>query len=134
MGSRVGISSIAQTVSALEDIRHKNEFRYKSHPDPEVRIVLRQDRRIHDLEDSVRRNESKRAETSQVLKAVGSSAGELLCPLHLDCHVLTALVRTQILTRSASSGAALCGASAAAEPPNRCSWAPATVPCSSCRR
>lgn len=74
--SKVGKELISQTISAMEHWRFQHAFQYKSVP--EAQISLRSDYRIKTIESSAKHDEPKRIESSQILKATGSSAGECL--------------------------------------------------------
>ena len=72
-GSSVGGSHIAQVINALEDWRRNHAHMHMG--DQDAQIPLRTDVRIREIEASSKYNEPKRVDTSQVLKAAGSSAG-----------------------------------------------------------
>lgn len=75
-GSYVGKSIIQQAISALEDWRMSHHHLYLGIPEAQVR--LRDDNRIRQIESSAKHDEPKRAESSQVLKASGTTSGR--CP------------------------------------------------------
>ncbi|KAG1907694.1 uncharacterized protein F5891DRAFT_974358 [Suillus fuscotomentosus] len=71
-GSNVGKSVIQQAISALEDWRMSHHHLYLGVPEAQVR--LRDDNRIQKIESAAKHNELKRAESSQVLKASGTTS------------------------------------------------------------
>jgi hypothetical protein len=73
-GSNVGKSVIQQTISALEDWRMSHHHLYLGVPEAQVR--LRDDNRIRQIESAAKHDEPKRAESSQVLKASGTTSGQ----------------------------------------------------------
>ena len=73
-GSVVGLSVIKQTISALEYHRFQHQHTYKHIP--ESQVGLRLDARIRRFESAAKHDEPKRVESTQVLKAAGSSSGE----------------------------------------------------------
>ena len=72
-GTNLGKSHIIQAISALENVRKNTAHKYRQVV--EAQLPLRQDMRISAFETSARRNEPKRIESAQNLKAEGSSAG-----------------------------------------------------------
>lgn len=74
-GSVVGVSVIKQTISALESHWFQHQHLYQHVP--ESQVGLRLDARIRRFESAAKHNEPKRIESAQVLKASGSSSGEL---------------------------------------------------------
>jgi len=85
--SSVGKESISQTISALEHWRFNHAHFYRDVPDAQT--PLRSDYRVKTIETAKKHDEPKRVESSQALKATGSSSGKpsLTCPHHL--HALT---------------------------------------------
>lgn len=73
-GSNVGKSVIQQAISALEDWRMSHHHLYLGVPEAQVR--LRDDNRIRQIESAAKHDEPKRAESSQVLKASGTTSGQ----------------------------------------------------------
>ncbi|KAG1879431.1 hypothetical protein C8R48DRAFT_685646, partial [Suillus tomentosus] len=71
-GSNVGKSVIQQAISALEDWRMSHHHLYLGVPEAQVR--LRDDNRIRQIESAAKHDEPKRAESSQVLKASGTTS------------------------------------------------------------
>jgi hypothetical protein len=77
-GSTVGKSAISQAISALENWRVNHHHLHKDNF--EAQIGLRSDNRIKVIEDAAKRNEPKRVESSQALKAAGTSSGLFSLP------------------------------------------------------
>ena len=75
-GSNVGKSSISGAISALEKYRLNRAYLHKD--DPESQITLRSDVRIRQFEEVSKSNEPKRVEQAQMLKAIGTSSGEIM--------------------------------------------------------
>ena len=73
-GSVVGLSVIKQMISALEYHRFQHQHTYKHIPESQVGLQL--DVRIRRFEFAAKHDEPKRVESTQVLKAAGSSSGE----------------------------------------------------------
>jgi hypothetical protein len=71
--STIGKSMVSQAISALENWRLNHHHLYKDII--EAQIGLRSDNRIKTIEDAAKKNEPRRIETSQVLKASGTSSG-----------------------------------------------------------
>ncbi|KAG1726040.1 hypothetical protein EDD22DRAFT_961520 [Suillus occidentalis] len=71
-GSNVGKSVIQQAISALKDWRMSHHHLYLSVP--EAQVQLRDDNRIRQIESAAKHDEPKRAESSQVLKASGTTS------------------------------------------------------------
>jgi len=81
-GSYVGKSVIQQAISALEDWRMSHHHLYLGVP--EAQVQLRDDNRIRQIESAAKHDKPKRAESSQVLKASGTTSGQsAFCLLHL---------------------------------------------------
>lgn len=72
--SNVGKESISQSISALENWRFDHAHHYRDIP--EAQTVLRSDARVKTIEKAKRHDEPKRVESSQALKATGSSSGQ----------------------------------------------------------
>jgi hypothetical protein len=71
--SSVGKESISQAISALENWRFKHAHLHRDVAD--AQITLRSDYRIKTIEKAKKHDEPKRIESSQALKATGSSSG-----------------------------------------------------------
>ena len=71
-GSIVSLSVIKQMISALEYHRFQHQHTYKHIP--ESQVGLRHDTRICRFESAAKHDELKRVESTQVLKAAGSSS------------------------------------------------------------
>ncbi|THH17357.1 hypothetical protein EW146_g3440 [Bondarzewia mesenterica] len=71
-GTQVGYAQIASVISALEHWRSNHQHLYRD--DPDVQRPLRSDIRIKMIEKSSRQSELKQIETSQALKATGTSS------------------------------------------------------------
>lgn len=78
-GSTIGSSSVSQAISALERWRTDNHHLYKDNP--EAQIGLRSDNRVRVIEAASKRNEPSRIESSQALKAAGTSSGRYFAML-----------------------------------------------------
>lgn len=72
-GTNVGRWSLKQAISALEWWRFNHQSDYEG--DTEAHTSLRNDDRIRAFERAASHNEPKRIQTSQTLKAAGTSAG-----------------------------------------------------------
>jgi hypothetical protein len=72
-GSSVGASHIKVIISALENARQNEAYKYKHIPESQVN--LRSDIRIRAFESASKHNEPQRADKAHILKAAGSSAG-----------------------------------------------------------
>jgi hypothetical protein len=95
-GSVVGLSVIKQTISALENYRFQHQHLYKDVP--ELQLGLRLDARIQRFESAAKHNEPKHVESTQVLKASGSSSGA--SHLRLVNHpIFLPLTRTDTYTK-----------------------------------
>ncbi|KAJ7148156.1 hypothetical protein C8R43DRAFT_1194964 [Mycena crocata] len=70
--SSVGVASLKQAISALENWRFNNQHRYKDIPD--AQIGLRTDPRIKAFESAAAHKEPERVKMAHSLKAKGSSA------------------------------------------------------------
>ena len=75
-GTNIGKSAVAQIISALENLRKMTAHEHRD--SMEAQFSLRSDSRISTFESVVKHNEPKCIESSQLLKAAGSSAGEFL--------------------------------------------------------
>jgi hypothetical protein len=73
-GATVGVWHIKGTITALEWYRRHDAHLYKT--DPEAQVSLRTDNRIRTFESAAQHNESKRADSAQIFKAAGTSAGD----------------------------------------------------------
>lgn len=73
--SNLGKEAISQAISALENWRFNHAHHYRDIRDAQV--PLRSDYRIKTIETAKRHDEPKRIETSQALKATGTSSGML---------------------------------------------------------
>lgn len=66
-------------ISALEHWRYNNAHLFRDIPD--TQRTLRSDNRIKTIESAKKHDEPKRVESSQALKAAGTSSGQpSLCP------------------------------------------------------
>lgn len=75
LGTSVGVQSILQAVSALEQRRFDDEHSWSRTQHPEAHVSLRNDKRIRTLEAGARQREAQRVDKAQKLKAAGSTAG-----------------------------------------------------------
>ena len=106
-GSQVGRSTIQQAISALENVRLREQHLYLD--DPDAQKPLRSDFRIQTAEKLAKENEPKRIQNAQALKAAGTSAGEspffFFLPVVL-CQTQT-LLRRHVHRRPAHQGGKL---------------------------
>ena len=105
-GSSVGKSVVQQVISALENWRVNHQHLHKD--DPEAQMTLRSDNRIKLYETASKHNEPKRVQSSQVLKASGTSSGESADLFFQDVNAHSASAQTP--TPKQSSSAARSGA------------------------
>ncbi len=84
-GSALGRYAISQVISALEWRRKDRLHMYRKDADPDIRLSLRDDERIRQIELVVKHDEPKRIAKAQALKAAGSSAGTFA--IHLGSEI-----------------------------------------------
>ncbi len=82
--SNVGKESILQTISALKHWWFNHAYCYQDVPD--ALIPLRSDSWVKTIEMAKKHDEPKRIESSQALKAIGSSLGQPFSCLSSLCH------------------------------------------------
>jgi hypothetical protein len=104
--SHVGKEAISQTISALEQWRLSNAYRYAN--DKYAQDPLRSDNRIRTIEAAMKHDEPKRVQSSQALKAAGTSSGEP--PYYQACIVLMTPFPSKTPTQRKSSSAVPPGA------------------------
>ncbi|KAG6822530.1 hypothetical protein H0H92_013512 [Tricholoma furcatifolium] len=70
--TRLGVESIKQCISMLENWRHNHEYEFKDNPD--ALRPLREDSRIQTFEAKAQASESERNADAQISKAKGTTA------------------------------------------------------------
>jgi hypothetical protein len=90
--SNVGKEAISQTISALEHWRCHHAHCYRDIP--EAQTPLRSDCRVKTIEAAKKHDEPKRIESSQALKATGSSSGQPFFPRRVWATLMTFLSDT----------------------------------------
>lgn len=86
--SNVGKEAISQVISALEHWRFHHAHLYQDIPD--AQIPLRSDSRVRTIETAKKHDEPKRVESSQALKAAGTSSGKpSLCPVQTGAMLIS---------------------------------------------
>jgi hypothetical protein len=86
--SNVGREAISQVISALEHWRFNHAHLYRGIADAQT--PLRSDSRVRTIEAAKKHDEPKRVESSQALKAAGTSSGQFFPPACWTCTMLMA--------------------------------------------